>query len=126
MEERISIQELAILFEIPIGDVPNISPMEEAQLKKQVAEFKAIFKKQYRVLVKKYHPDVAEDKELAHEKLIKLNKYMRAINTMRIKTVQVQKPVVSEWRFEFRFSTSTTTTGTTSSTGGYYYSGTFS
>ena len=72
--ERISVQELAILFEIPIGSVPSISPMEESQLKKQVAEFKAVFKKQYRILIKKYHPDVAEDKELAHEKSIKLNK----------------------------------------------------
>jgi len=109
--ERISVQELAILFEIPIGSVPSISPMEESQLKKQVAEFKAVFKKQYRILVKKYHPDVAENKELAHEKLIQLNKYMKAINSMVIKTVQIQRPIVSEFRFEFRFNTHTNTSG---------------
>ena len=115
--ERISIQELAILFEIPIGDIPNISPMEESQLKKQVAEFKAVFKKQYRILVKKYHPDVAENKELAHEKLIQLNKYMKAINSMVIKTVQIQQPP-TEFRFEFKFYATGTTTATSGGTSG--------
>jgi hypothetical protein len=117
--ERISVQELAILFEIPIGSVPDISPREESQLKKQVAEFKAVFKKQYRILVKKYHPDVAENKELAHEKLIKLNKYMKAINTMQIKTVQIQPPP-TEFRFEFRFHATGTTTSTTGTSGTWW------
>lgn len=115
--ERISIQELAILFEIPIGEVPDINPMEEAQLKIQVAKFKSIFKKQYRILVKKYHPDVAENKELAHEKLIQLNKYMKAINTMVIKTVQIQQPPTAvHYSFSFRYYSGGTTSGSYYST----------
>jgi DnaJ-domain-containing protein 1 len=114
MQQRksITLQQLLSEFDLKMDQVPDLSPSEDIEtLKKNLEEFKKIIKSQYRKMVKKYHPDVASDKSLAHEKLIRLNELMKCVNLIK---VQIHAPIQHTvyMRYSYTHYSGTTTTST--------------
>jgi hypothetical protein len=119
--ESITLQQLVSEFDLRMDQVPDISPSEDIEtLKSNLEEFKKVIKSQYRKLVKKYHPDVAEDKALAHERLIRLNKLMKCVNMIEIKVQTLMPQSTVQFRYSgggtaywYNNSTTASSTGTT-------------
>lgn len=119
MQEIITVEKLVTEFELTLSEVPNIAPTTDIEgLSARIKEFKTIMKRQYRKLVKQYHPDVSTDKKAAHEKLIRLNRLMKCVDSLKL---QIKNPPM-QMHFEYRVYrsyTGTSDTGTSSTTGGW-------
>ena len=119
-QEQISLQQLVFEFGLRMDQIPNIAPSKDIEtLKANLEEFKKIIKGQYRKLVKQYHPDVAVDKKAAHEKLIRLNKLMKMVNSIKIQ-IREQPQFAMHVRFSFNSGTTTASSTNTYTHGNFW------
>ena len=114
MNQMIHVDEVLRILEIQHSEMPDLRPNPNREvLQHNLDEFKALAKKRYRSLVKKYHPDVFPDKQLAHEKLVELNRAYRAVKSVRLIT---PRPVITVHINTNAYTGSGWYGGTTSST----------
>jgi hypothetical protein len=112
--KRISLDEIMKIFELSWNDVPDIRVPERSyeEMNKKLVQFRLRFKKAYRKIVFKHHPDHGGDPE----KMKMINElYDIIMNKIKIQVPQPRPSVIVRFYGDMNRwdSTASTTTSTT-------------
>ena len=116
--QPMNLVQLCRLFEIDVKQIPDMKPAPMPVMEKKIEEFKAAFKKAYRKLAVKYHPDKgASEKEVEHfKKITSVYKDLQKLKVVPLPRPRPRRTVII--RTSFGGASSSTTGG---SYGGTWY-----
>lgn len=100
MEKQVRIEDLCCILEIPVSSYGLSSVMPKEQAEEALQDFKDLVKKQHRVLVKKYHPDLPSSGDFEESRMKEVNGAVDLIMKLSITRVK-QKPVAQNVHFHF-------------------------
>lgn len=118
MQKKIQINEVLTILELPMNSwtLNNLQiSIEEAKI--LLKEFKVLVKKQHRILIKKYHPDIPANGQIEENKMKQINAVMDVIKQLKI----LQQPPRPQ-KVTVRFYRTTGFGGTSSATSSNFYS----
>jgi len=117
MQQKVHINDILTTLELPMDSCKLMSARSPEEAKGILIEFKALVKKQHRILVKKYHPDLPVNGDKEEEKIKQINAMIDVVNNLKIHRVP-PKPQ----RVTVRFYRSTGFASSGSSTSSNFYS----
>ena len=101
MEQKVSIGDVCRILEIPMGNYGLKKQTKKEEAKKALQDFKDLVKKQWRVLAKKYHPDLPSSGKYELAKMKDTNACIDLI--MKLEIIKIpQRPQPQKVSFHFQ------------------------
>ena len=109
------IEDICSILELPVSSYGLDERMSKDEADKALQDFKDLVKKQWRVLAKKYHPDLPSSGEAELARMQEINATIDIIMKLKITKI-AQKPRPQNVQFHFTsqnpFGDNSTTSGT--------------
>lgn len=121
MEKQVGIDTICAILEIPVSSYGLSSVMQKEEAEKALQDFKDLVKKQHRILVKKYHPDLPSSGEYEEERMKEINNIIDLVMQLKITLIQRPQPVQFHFHSNMGSFYNTSTTSGTSGTFHFRY-----
>lgn len=112
-QQKMSIEVICNILEIPVSSYGLNERMSKEQAEKALQDFKDLVKKQWRILAKKYHPDLPSSGDYELNRMKEVNATIDLIMKLKITQMKPKPPIM---KFHFHSSGGFSGNNTTSST----------
>lgn len=116
-QKPIHIHEILTILELPLSSWKlngALPPPDQANV--ILNTFKKLIKKQHRVLVKKYHPDLPKNGEKEEMRMKQINAMIDLVMQLKIQVMRRPQPIVRYYTFRSAFTSGATDSTTSGST----------